>query len=522
MKIHPIGWAAPLRLILVLTALLAPPAAFCAPAALTPAGPSKSLPTRILGFQGATALYEDLLDDPAKLAATIRLAPGVLRFPGGSIANYYDWRIGQFVIPQHSDSSNYTRMMGRVGRMVARLHPQGVKIGEFADFCREAGAGILIVPNLETSSVPEQTAWFESMTAHGVKPAFVELGNEFWVAMLMDPHVVARFPDVKTAMALMREYEQALRPLLPQAKFAAQAAGSAFKTAQAGGEGRSALMDRMRAWDQGLESADWFEALTVHLYPELEEVAGPGAYSRLKREMDTIFPAMMARVEDGALATFDSMAQRHPGKEIWVTEWNTNGVRFFFTGEKPGLTGLTIHTAIRLSLLILEHPAVTLSTYHMLGFKGGSRQSAYSVFAPDGAGGFRFAGPGLALAWLDEAANGGAALTPIEVQGAKRVASQGLNQGEGFMDARAVLLKKPGLTTLLVHNASPQARTFTLARLGLAGPPDLAQTFATPNPAQDFSTASPPVGEVTVAGGFEVEPYSFTRLIWREKAGGTR
>ena len=57
-------------------------------------GAERKLPEKMLGAS-AEAMIEHLIDDPAKVAALKEMKLGVVRFPGGSQSNYYDWRKGQ-------------------------------------------------------------------------------------------------------------------------------------------------------------------------------------------------------------------------------------------------------------------------------------------------------------------------------------------------------------------------------------------------------------------------------------------
>jgi hypothetical protein len=128
------------------------------PLVLKPIWEERVLPERILGINAATAFYDDLTEDIRKIAPTRKLAPALLRFPGGTIANYYNWQKGQIEIPVKRDSSTYTRMMGRISQYTRRLHPGGVSIEQFHDFSQKVGSEILLVLNLETSTVEEQVA----------------------------------------------------------------------------------------------------------------------------------------------------------------------------------------------------------------------------------------------------------------------------------------------------------------------------------------------------------------------------
>ncbi len=75
---------------------------------------------------------------------------------------------------------------------------------------------MILVPNLETSSVDEQAAWSKQLAAEHILPSTIELGNEFYIAMGGDPASMRRWSDEPAALAVMQKYKTAPRPLGPQ------------------------------------------------------------------------------------------------------------------------------------------------------------------------------------------------------------------------------------------------------------------------------------------------------------------
>src|SRR5579871_5269160 len=81
-------------------------AADARPLPLTRQGDPRLLPDHLFGGS-VESLIEHLLDDPAKVAALKQTAPAVIRFPGGSQANYYNWQTGLLTFPVQPNSSSY-------------------------------------------------------------------------------------------------------------------------------------------------------------------------------------------------------------------------------------------------------------------------------------------------------------------------------------------------------------------------------------------------------------------------------
>lgn len=475
---------------------------------LQPSGEARALPENMMGFNAATAFYEDLIEDSSKIELTKILCPTVLRFPGGSIANYYQWETGMIKIPVKENSSAYTRMMSRVAFYTRRRHPAGIFIEKMTLFSRNVGAEVLLVPNLETSSIARQVAWFKSMKAQGIVPRYIELGNEFWVAMLNDPNVIEKFPNVNSAMKTMKAYLAGVQPYLPEeARIAVQGAASDFYTLRPSG-GPHSLIRRMFDWDRGLENAPWFDAITIHLYPRPEFVMARGAVSKLPENVDRVFPAAMARVDAGLDRMVEAIKRRNPGKEIWITEWNPNHIRFSLENRDPGLTGMMIHLTARMFLAFLRHPEITVSNFHMLSFNG----QVHSVFSPEG-GKYAMTGPGVVIKWFHQAARGPALYQKIRILGANRIPGRGLIREESYLDFEAGLFEREDRFTLISQNAGRTPVRIDLASLLDGEKVQEIEFFTTPDLMKNH-LRSPEIKKITPSSVFQAPALSLIRVIW--------
>lgn len=103
---------------------------------LKPIGEPRLLKAPVFGAS-TTAFYERLLDDPVKIAALQTMAMGLDRFPGGSDANFYNWRTGLIEIQAHSDSSSYVQFWAKAAANIARGKPEGVTFEQYASFSRK-------------------------------------------------------------------------------------------------------------------------------------------------------------------------------------------------------------------------------------------------------------------------------------------------------------------------------------------------------------------------------------------------
>jgi hypothetical protein len=120
-------------------------------------GGERALPNRWLGYN-TPANYDIPVEDAAFRAAVKALQPHLLRFPGGTVANYYQPQTGQLDFGDFPNGSVYRKFLQQNAAPTARrLHPKGVTVEQYIDWCREMDAELLVLPNLETSSTPARS-----------------------------------------------------------------------------------------------------------------------------------------------------------------------------------------------------------------------------------------------------------------------------------------------------------------------------------------------------------------------------
>ncbi|MGD0057790.1 MAG: hypothetical protein ABSD58_00085 [Verrucomicrobiia bacterium] len=470
-------------------------------------------PRRLLGpiFGGSTtAFYEPLLDDPAKITVLKTMAIGLDRFPGGSDANFYNWRTGLIDIQACPDSSPYVQFWAKAARNIARGKPNGVSMEQYESFSRQIGAQVILVPNLESSSVADQVEWFKRLAGAGIVPKRIELGNEFWVAMGNDPTSLARWPDEPTSMRIMKQYLDAVKPYLPaDAKVAVQSAAGAVDAR------RGRFGQRLRQWDEDLRPEPWFDAVTLHLYPRLRDVMGDPQAGTTPPTSANAMPrlqAMMARVDDGVDQILQDTERRLPGKEIWITEWNSRGANPAAQrgdADEPMSPAMEMLTTTRMALVYLRHPSVTASLFFMYSFR---QRDSHAMFVPDGAGSYAPVPTAAALRWLSEAANTSGSFQRLVPEGEQPVPGGGA-KSEFYLPVEGGLFESPTRTTLFVENVSSTSFSFAPSMLIKGQHPSRVETFAMSDLVSLVRTAAH-METQSPAGPTAIPPFSLTRIIW--------
>lgn len=493
---------------------------------LAPAEAERALPARWLGYN-TPANYDIPIEDPAFRAAVKALRPHSLRFPGGTVANYYQPKAGQLDFGDHPNGSVYRKyLQENAGPASRRLHPNGVTAEQYIALCREIGADLIIVPNLETSPVEDQVAWFRRMNAAGFRPEQVEMGNEFYLALLMDPVTVRTFPDWASTLARTRQYAEALQPFMARdAKVAVQAASSRFHVPYGSGEG-NARREREHKWDNDMRPEPWFQAVTSHLYPTIEGSAGPGALEGLPGNVDKVYPAFMARTDDGFDRSLRDTAARMPGKEIWVTEWGSFEPSATLGAAKVQFDGMWLHMIARGLFAQLRRREVTVSTHHAL-FAQGNLMSAFRRTRmdpnPDPGLGGRGGPPGgyvpinaasVIQVFCDASRGPDAHYQRLTAEGSERIAASGTVAGEGFRDVEAARLRVGKAHTLLVQNAWHVPIEVDVSALVDAKAPVTGDVIETPDLLAGLQMATPQPHALAAGPRFTAPAHSLVRLRW--------
>jgi hypothetical protein len=310
-------------------------------------------------------------------------------------------------------------------------------------------------------------------------------------------------------MRITKTYVDAIRPHLPaDVRMAVPCADEGFAGERVGEMG--SLNQRMRTWNAGIENADWFQAVTIHTIVNAARLGKPVEQpAKTPEEAAKIFDILMAHWDEGVRRATGRLADRFPGKEVWMTEWNPRqGVPL--QGSDTVTQAMVTHAMVRCHLAMLQQPAITLSSFQLMSF---TQDSPYRVFAPDGQGGWSPYPVATALGWLCNAVNVGGATYQrwIEAGGSPR-------PGGGYFDESYLVVEAADFTTaagrtLIIQNAGAEPRKLALPQGWPAAGLRLAETLSLPDLVEQGRRAAEPKA---LARGetLELPPYSITRLVW--------
>jgi hypothetical protein len=324
-------------------------AATAAPISVLRSGAARPLAPTFFGLNGNN-LQERLAWDRADLGTALTsLRPGVLRYPGGSIGNYWSWGSGWF----QPNGPWPGQTNGQTGAVITpfdnSLTPYAVALGK-------SRAEALFVVNMLTVDgrlatnadnqrmIQDQVRFLQAAAAAGIAVKRIELGNEFYLAGAAaganGSDYTKRFPSATSYAQQANPWISALRTAFPAAQIAA-----------VGTDATGNNSARREGWNAAVLAAlTGANALTLHPYiPVTNASATPQSllslpYQRVQSLSATEFPQLVSR-----------------GLSGWVTEFN-------MVDKTPNLTfaGTWTHGLFiaAYALLLAQNPAVTLVDLH--------------------------------------------------------------------------------------------------------------------------------------------------------------
>jgi alpha-N-arabinofuranosidase len=118
---------------------------------------------------------------PEVVAALRKLRLTTLRFPGGILADYYNWRDGIGPIANRPKRSN---------PMDGTIHANNFGTDEFIDLCKQLGTEPLITLNAGTGTLQSALDWQQYFRSKGTPVKYFEIGNEIYLAEPRQPATI--------------------------------------------------------------------------------------------------------------------------------------------------------------------------------------------------------------------------------------------------------------------------------------------------------------------------------------------
>jgi hypothetical protein len=264
----------------------------------------------------------------------------IFRFPGGTLANYWDWRKGRLLT-----GIDLPDNMAKTAVKTKNLPPATLEsLKQLAD-----STGIIpcFVLNILTSTLDDQLEMLKTASSLGLPVKYVELGNEIYWGKHSNVYPTAA-DYAKTAA----EWAHAIKVSFPEAKIAiiGDSEDPDFKV----GERVATWNTQIRPFVEGNTDLD---AVTMHpyifkssSYPEISDLS--------QENIQRTFAASFLARNNVTHAIDHSLP---PGKEVWITEYN-------IIDDEHVVNSRWIHTLFSTSMTLsfLDEPRISMMLFHSL------------------------------------------------------------------------------------------------------------------------------------------------------------
>ncbi|MBW2072025.1 MAG: hypothetical protein JRI89_12330 [Deltaproteobacteria bacterium] len=245
--------------------------------------------------------------DPEFIRQTAKLKPTILRFPGGTVANFFHWQQGGFIKAELKSSASKElnrRLLRQSGHLYA-VRPDGIRFDDFMELCKRLAVNPLLVVNLFTGTPAESAAWVQYVKNKGYTIAGWELGNEMYL-----PAYRNRVFSVQEYIRLAKKHAAAMKAVDNTIRLGVPAHPAGFHLQKASRYGRE--------WNEALARENFYDAYVVHMYVHLKKYAQRRTkidLDHLRKELFTIDDTSFQK----AISYYDALFGK---REMWVTEWN--------------------------------------------------------------------------------------------------------------------------------------------------------------------------------------------------------
>ena len=257
----------------------------------------------VFGVNIGFAFARELDKDSGFVQLLRAMHPVSLRFPGGTVANWYHPNL-----PVYGYKAN--EMISSLGGLYQLQSKRSENIlYNYIRLCKEVNAGAVFCANLLTGTTEETLFVMDELKKNNIPILGVELGNEFCLLPYRK-----QFPDVKTYIDKVKTTAIAIRKKYPDVKLAVVSGDVVAMNAM---DGRSKFM---RDWSLGLSKENFYNAYTWHFYASCPECDKDGYFDNIfSRNLNELAPNKTNKLYNTG-SIFVQLYGKN--RKLWLTEWN--------------------------------------------------------------------------------------------------------------------------------------------------------------------------------------------------------
>ena len=398
----------------------------------------KDITAPYFGFNNNSA-HGPNWNDEKFVSVLENLQPQFLRFPGGTVSGFWNWKAGNMSGNAPDDDG---KKHGASDKFVATLDNFKVSIAA-------TKATPIFVLNLLTSTLPEQLEMLRYAKKIGLEVSYIEMGNEYY---LNRDYYNTKYTSGTVYAKEASTWVNEIKKEFPNAKFAVGCSRP--------GSDKDA---KSTSWNKEvfevIKSNENINAITVHPY------SGPGrGIKELKGQMsiDDMANVLAASFNGEKLSEFPDLPK---GKKIWVTEYNVFDLKKNIVNSKWAHALYTMN----MTLGMLNNKDIEMEIYHSLvgnpsfravfmGKNDLEKLGSSTLTKP-----YELSAAGLGMRIVLESVKGKNEAVKIEFQGA----TQETFMGKSFEPMNGWLLKGTGADKAIILNLSSNDFEIDVSQLKL-------------------------------------------------------
>lgn len=239
------------------------------------------------------------------------LSPKLLRFPGGTVANFYHQNgpgYGYVTADfEQIEGSQIESFMKKQLAKQGKMKP-GTKnfIYPFIDFVKGKDLSVLLVANIYTGTAEEMLEMIKTFQDAGIRIAGVELGNECYMTVYGN-----KMPTGNEYLNVAEPFRKALKKKHPSLKIGMVAAPTNWHK-----ESGKKKQSKYEEWNESLSENGKMDAIITHIYTKIS----------CKGSLDEEYECAEKKLYKFNSSSLPSIYEHYHGlfanQEIWITEWN--------------------------------------------------------------------------------------------------------------------------------------------------------------------------------------------------------
>ena len=314
-------------------------------------------------------------NDPAIIDFITQMDGVFMRYPGGTPANYWDWKSGFTINPKKAPEATKQKVKDLDQSMRARVKLSGAE--DYRHFCETAkktATRFSFVLNIASENLENNTALMKAMKAEGAQLTHIELGNEVYFNQYN-----WAFESAEQYTEIAEQHSQMIRKIFPEAKIGVVIPSHIY-TKENFLQIASAKphLKRQDNWLKTLSKKHFYDAVIIHLYSDTGVSAKA---TELKPSLDMYYHCW-SHADSKLDFTFQTIRQNFPQKDVWVTEYHIGGFSGIARKSRLRYSYLGGLFTAGFLLKMCAYPEIKLASWHsafqLIEFPNGIHRSGLS------------------------------------------------------------------------------------------------------------------------------------------------